>query len=460
MSPSPYARIPQLDRLLRSPEGVSLLERYNRALVVEALRVTLEETRSRLAEGTQPSVETAALLADAETRLRRADRPRLRRVINATGVVLHTNLGRAVLAPAAVEAVALAASGHSNVEMDLDTGERGSRQSLVAGRLCRLTGAEAAAVFNNNAAAVFLALTALASGREVIVSRGELVEIGGAFRIPDIITSGGARLVEVGTTNRTRLDDYRRAITPETGLLLKVHPSNFRVVGFTENVSPGDLAALGREMGIPTMLDAGSGALTEAPMAGWEEEPGVREAVAGGLDLVTFSGDKLLGGPQAGIVVGKSAHVERLARHPLARALRCDKLTLAALEATLRIHEAGRAREEIPTYRYLSRTVEEIGPMVDRALASLLPPLHGEAMDGVSQVGGGSLPGQELPTRLLALRADGLSDTELARRLRANDPPIIGRTHNGRVLLDFRAVADDELPPVLAALEAIRDDLP
>jgi L-seryl-tRNA(Ser) seleniumtransferase len=343
--------------------------------------------------------------------------------------------------------------------MDLETGRRGSRQSHVAGRLCRLTGAEAAAVFNNNAAAVFLALTALASGREVIVSRGQLVEIGGSFRVPEIIQSGGARLVEVGTTNRTRLDDYRRALTEQTAMILKVHPSNYRVVGFTESVESSDLAALGRERGVPVMEDLGSGALVDLAAHGIGDEPQVGASVAAGLDLVSISGDKLLGGPQAGILLGKKTYIDAVKRHPLARALRCDKMTLAALEATLRLYEEERAWEEIPTLRYLKRSREEIRRLAEQVLPRIEPPLCAELVPGHSQVGGGSLPGEQLPTCLLSLSCEGVSEADLARRLRSGEPPIMGRTNAGKVLLDFRTVEEEEIQLIADALDAVRADL-
>jgi L-seryl-tRNA(Ser) seleniumtransferase len=427
--------------------------------VLESLRAALEEARERIQAGNPDIPEEDGFISAAGERLARLSRPSLRRVVNATGVVLHTNLGRSALAPAAVEAVREAAAYHSNLEMDLETGQRGSRQSHVADRLCRLTGAEAAAVFNNNAAAVFLALTALSAGREVIVSRGQLVEIGGSFRIPEIVQSGGARLVEVGTTNRTRLEDYRRAITDQTAMILKVHPSNYRVVGFTESVESEELAALGREYGIPVMEDLGSGALVDLSARGIGDEPQAGASVDAGLDLVTVSGDKLLGGPQAGILRGKKAYIDEVKRHPLARALRCDKVTLAALEATLRLYESGRAWEEIPTLRYLSRSVEEIRGMAECVMSRIKPPLHADLLPGHSQVGGGSLPGEQLPTCLLALSCDGLSDAELSRRLRAGETPVVGRTNAGRVLLDFRTVEEVVIPLILAALEAVRADL-
>ncbi|MBW3625052.1 MAG: L-seryl-tRNA(Sec) selenium transferase [Armatimonadetes bacterium] len=459
MSESAYSRLPQLDRLLRSPRGQDLLSRYPRRRVTDAMRSLLEEARDAIHAGNAAPRNEDEFFDRAENRLGLLFQPSLRRVINATGIVIHTNLGRSVLAPSALQAMVEVAGHHSNLEMDLETGLRGSRQSHIADLLCRLTGAEAAAVFNNNAAAVFLALTAFAAGREVIVSRGQLVEIGGSFRIPEIIQSGGARLVEVGTTNRTRLEDYRKALTPDTALLLKVHPSNYRVVGFTETVASEELVTLGREHGIPVMEDLGSGALADLAARGVGQEPQVSESIRAGLDLVAISGDKLLGGPQAGILLGRKEFIEPVKRHPLARALRCDKMTLAALEATLHLYDAERAWEEIPTLRYLSRTPETIRNMAERVNASLLATFAGEIVAGTSQVGGGSLPEEELPTFLLSLQAENVTDSELAFRLRRSEPPIIGRTQGGRVLLDFRTVEEEEIPLIVAALDQIREDL-
>lgn len=458
MSDPSFAQLPQLGRLLQLPEGVELLNRYPRSRVVDALRTVLNDAREAIRAGIFHFPEHLGYLKAAEDRLRSFARPSLRRVINATGIVIHTNLGRSVLARSAIEAVVQAA-GHSNLEMELEGGRRGSRHSHVDDLLCRLTGTEDAAVFNNNAAAVFLALTALASGREVIVSRGELVEIGGSFRIPEIIQSGGARLVEVGTTNRTRIEDYRRAITPETALLLKVHPSNYRVVGFTESVAAAELAALGKAHRIPVMEDLGSGAMVDLSAHGLGEEPQVAERLNAGMDLVAFSGDKLMGGPQAGILLGKQAYIERIKRHPLARAFRCDKMTLAALEATLHLYEEERAWEEIPTLRYLSRSPDQIRDLAERVRNTVRPPLHSKIVPGFSQVGGGSMPTEELPTHLLSLWTDGISDAELAYRLRCCEPPVIGRTQGGRVLLDMRTMEEEEVPVLAAALESIREHL-
>ncbi len=367
---------------------------------------------------------------------------RLRRVINATGVVLHTNLGRAPLPDAAVARLTEVAGSWTNLELDLVTGRRGSRQEHLAPLLRRLTGAEAALVVNNCAAAVLLALSALAAGRDVIVSRGELVEIGDGFRIPDVLARSGARLVEVGTTNRTRVDDYRRAIGPQTALILRVHPSNFRVVGFAEQPSLGVLAEVAREAGVPLVDDLGSGALL--PLG---DEPTARESVAAGADLVCFSGDKLLGGPQAGIVVGRADLVERLRRDPLQRALRADRLTLAALEGTLAIYlDPDRARRELPVLRALG----EDGPTV-RARAERLAALTGgEVEETVARVGGGALPLAELPSFACAL------EERLTAPLRLGSLAVVGIVRDGRLLLDARTIRDDEVELVAGAVAAAR----
>ena len=373
------------------------------------------------------------------TELARARTPSLRRVLNATGVIVHTNLGRAPLADAALEHVREAARGYSNLEYDLTTGSRGSRQDHVASILRRLTGADAALVVNNNAAAVLLALAALAEGREVVVSRGELIEIGDGFRIPDVLARSGARLVEVGTTNRTRAADYERAIGPETAVLLRVHQSNFRVVGFTEQPRVEELAAVARRHELPLVDDLGSGVLTDLT-----DEPSARDALAAGANLVCFSGDKLLGGPQAGIVVGRADLVERLRRHPLQRALRADKLTLAALEGTLLAYVDEPRR--IPVLRMLSEPGEAVRSRAER-LAELV---GGTVEETVARVGGGALPLAELPSFACAI------EEQLAAALRTGQPPVVGIVRDGRLLLDCRTLADGELAEVAAAVDAAR----
>jgi L-seryl-tRNA(Ser) seleniumtransferase len=457
--------LPSVDEVLRELDGQETLPRPR---LVEAVRAVLEESRRAvLAAASAEELERIPVAAPAlrgriETRLEAVAAWHLDRVINATGVVLHTNLGRALLGGAALARLALIACHYSNLELDVRTKERGSRYSHVDGLLCRLTGAEASLVVNNNAAAVLLALESLARGREVVVSRGELIEIGGAFRVPDIMARSGARLVEVGTTNRTRLADYAAAIGPETALLLKVHPSNYRVVGFTESVTTRELAELGRTRGVPVMEDLGSGSFLDLRPYGLPHEPTAPETVAAGVDLVTFSGDKLLGGPQAGIVVGRKALVERLGKNPMNRALRIDKLTLAALEATLRAYEEpARALETIPTLRMLTEPEAAVRRRAQRCLRGLpgavRERLGARVVADRAQVGGGALPTVELPTAALALGSAGHPAEVLDARLRDGRPPIIGRIADDRLLLDCRTIDDSEVAIVVAAVKALAD---
>ncbi len=425
--------LPSVDGLLRDER----LKGEPHELAVEAARATLARAREEIAAGREPGPLVEGVLDE----LGRGRKPALRRVLNATGVLVHTNLGRAPLAPAALARVAEVGAGYSNLEYDLEAGERGSRQDHLAALLSRLTGAEAALVVNNNAAAVLLALAALAEGREVVVSRGELIEIGDGFRIPDVLARSGARLVEVGTTNRTRAADYEQAIGPDTALVLRVHQSNFRVVGFSEQPRLSELADVARRHELPLVDDLGSGAL--APVG---DEPTPAESLRAGADLVTFSGDKLLGGPQAGVVVGRRELVERLRRHPLQRALRADKLTLAALEGTLAA-VLDPALGEIPVLRMLHEPVERVRERAER-LAGLV---GGEVEETVARVGGGALPLAELPSAACAVEED------LADRLRNGEPPVIGIVRDGRLLLDCRTLADAEVDEAAAAIVAARE---
>jgi L-seryl-tRNA(Ser) seleniumtransferase len=416
-------------RLRDLPSVDELVRGLDDPLAVDVARRVLEAAREEIRAGAEPGDLEARLREELAT----ARRPRLRRVVNATGVIVHTNLGRAPLAEEAIERVVDVARGYSNLEYDLTAGARGSRQDHVAEILRRLTGAEAALVVNNNAAAVLLVLAALAEGREVLVSRGELIEIGDGFRIPDVLARSGARLREVGTTNRTRAADYERAIGDETALLLRVHQSNFRVVGFTELPKLEGLAAVARRHELPLVDDLGSGVLVELA-----DEPSAKESLAAGADLVTFSGDKLLGGPQAGIVVGRAELVEKLRRHPLQRALRADKLTLAALEGTLALYLD--APERIPVLRMLRD--DRVRERADR-LASLT---GGSVEETVARVGGGALPLAELPSFACAL------DEALAAPLRSADPPVVGIVRDGRLLLDCHTLRDDEVDEVAHAV--------
>jgi L-seryl-tRNA(Ser) seleniumtransferase len=431
--------LPSVDELARDER----LAGEPAALAVEAARAALARAREAIRAGHDPG----DLAERAVEELASARAPSLRRALNATGVIVHTNLGRAPLAEAALDRALEVGRSYSNLEYDLTTGSRGSRQSHVAAILRRLTGAEAALVVNNNAAAVMLALAALAEGREVLVSRGELIEIGDGFRIPDVLVRSGARLREVGTTNRTRVADYERAIGPETAVLLRVHQSNFRVVGFTEQPALDELAAVARRHELPLVDDLGSGALSNNLLLG--DEPTARESLAAGADLVCFSGDKLLGGPQAGIVVGKAELVERLRRHPLQRALRADKLTIAALEGTLGLYlDPERAAQEVPVLRMLHEPGEAVRARAQR----LSEAVQGEVEETVARVGGGALPLAELASFACAV------EEELAAPLRAVESPVVGVIRDGRLLLDCRTLTDAEAEEAAALVLAARSE--
>ncbi len=441
--------LPSVDELLGRPPLRVLAERHGRVAVVRAARETIARRRRALLDGDDgPSSVDAE---DVTRVLREQTRPGLRRVLNATGVVLHTNLGRAPLAEAALDAIRDVAAGYSNLEWELTTGGRGHRHAAIEPLLTALTGCEAALVVNNGAGATWLVLAALGVGREAIVSRGELVEIGGGFRIPDVMAASGCQLVEVGTTNKTRRADYERAIGDRTALLVKVHRSNFALVGFTEECAPADLAALAHERGLLAYHDLGAGCLAPLEGEGLPAEPTVAQSFTAGLDVVTFSGDKLLGGPQAGVIAGRRAVIERISDHPLLRALRPDKLTLAALEATLRLHQDGRA-DEVPALRLLAtseatlreRAEQLCGALVAEGIAATATPVD-------APVGGGSLPLASLRSWAVAL--PGPADA-LAARLRAGELPVVTRVHDGRVLLDLRTIAAEELDGLRAAVVA------
>jgi L-seryl-tRNA(Ser) seleniumtransferase len=444
-----------VDELLQELSMRETAQSLPRWTTVEAIREVLECWRRRIAG--QPSESApadlpsrTALVAEAEQLALRLCRPALRRLINATGVVIHTNLGRAPLADVGIERMIEVAQGYSNLEYDLDRGDRGSRQDHVEQLLCRLTGAEAALAVNNNAAAVLLAVNTLAEGMEVIVSRGELVEIGDSFRIPDILRRAGGILREVGTTNRTYLRDYEDAIGPTSAMLLKVHTSNFRIQGFARQVSIAELTSLGQKVDLPVVEDVGSGALVDLSQIGLTKEPMPSESIRVGADLVTFSGDKLLGGPQAGLIVGKRLLVDRLRRNPLARAIRIDKLSLAALEATLRLYlDEGRAFSCIPVLRALAIPLQDIERRArhlrDRIAALAPDRLEVSIIDGTSEVGGGALPMEAIPTQLVAVQAAHLTASLLEERLRRTDPPVMVRIRDDRIVLDPRTVSEDDL---------------
>ena len=459
-------QLPSVDGLAQACQQGNGTGHPSPTRLLEAARGVLERKRHQVLAATTPEELTAidlqheALKAEVATWLIKANQPHFRRVINATGVILHTNLGRALLSQAAVENVALLASHYSNLEYDLERGQRGDRYVAVVNLLQRLTGAEEALVVNNNAAAVLLALQALAAGREVVVSRGELIEIGGSFRIPDIMRSSGATLHEVGTTNKTHLTDYKTAINERTALLLKVHTSNYRIVGFTETVPREALVRLGNECQLPVMEDLGSGNLVDLAAYGLEQEPTVSEVVRAGVDVVTFSGDKLLGGPQAGILVGKKRYIEVLNRSPLNRALRIDKMTLAALEATLRHYlDPDAAVREIPTLQMITAPMQA----VNRRARRLLRQLKGVGGDDwsvsvqadVSEVGAGALPLTKIATQVISVRSTQMSATEIEQSFRRQDPPVLGRIQQDTFLLDMRMVQDHELPEVVQAFRRV-----
>ncbi len=464
MSDDARRRIPSIDVLLAAPGAGALVERFGRPATVEALRAAADAMREALASGAAPApVEGAGwYLERARGALESASVPSLRRVINATGVVIHTNLGRAPLAAEALEAVQRAAAGYTALEYDLVEGRRGSRYDHCVALLRELTGAEDALVVNNNAAALVLALNTLAEGAGVAVSRGELVEIGGGFRVPEILERSGARLVEVGSTNRTRLADYRAAVEEgRASLLLKVHRSNFRVLGFTEEASVQELAKLAAGSGVPLVYDLGSGLLVDAASLGLPPEPLAADALAAGAELVCVSGDKVLGGPQAGIVLGRGALVERLRRNPLCRALRVDKMTLAALEATLRLYrDPERARRAVPVLEMITRSagaLEEEARQMAEALARH-PAVAAVVRPGAGAVGGGTFPEVALEGPVVAVEVRGLAPHELARRLREQEPPVVARVADERLTLDPRTLLEGDVEVVVRSVLRVVDE--
>ena len=448
---SPFRDLPSVDRLLADDRVAALIHDHGRDSVTDLARLVLDEYRQVITKAGAPPLQPVAdaLLARAASTFR----PSLVRVINATGVIIHTNLGRAPLSRAAIEAMQRVATGYSNLEYDVETGERGSRFSHLDDTLCRITGAEAGIAVNNNASALLLALSALCRDREVIISRGQLVEIGGGFRIPDVMRQSGAHLVEVGTTNRTYLRDYAEAITDRTAAILRVHSSNFRVVGFVEETPLASLAALARERGLLLLDDVGSGALLDTRDFGLSAEPMVQDSVRAGVNVTLASGDKLLGGPQSGIAVGRREAIETMRRHPLARAVRADKTTIAALAATLDHYARGEAVEAIPVWRMLAADPDILGRRArswSRACGA-----HAVAVPGQSTVGGGSLPSEELPTTVCAVDPPRGNATAFAAALRAASPPIVARISEDRVLLDPRTVDPSEDGHVEATLAAL-----
>ncbi len=449
---SPYGALPSVDRMLSDERTQALIERYSRPVVLDLLRASLADARTAIAGG-KPAPSPSEIIASLTERVEASERPWPFPVINATGVILHTNIGRSPLSDDAIEAMRRTAQGYTNLELDLDSGRRGSRQTHISELVSRVTGADAALVVNNNASAVMLGLAAIAAGKEVIVSRGEAVEIGGGFRIPDVLSQSGATLVEVGTTNRTYAADYESAITERTGALLAVHASNFRVMGFTHAPHIAELAAIGARHNIPVLHDLGSGCLLDTSAFGIEREPMPQDSVKANVGLSFFSGDKLLGGPQAGIIAGTAPLVSAAARHPLARAMRIDKISMAALAATLSHYIRGEALQKIPVWRVLSMPSARV-----KAVASEWASALGETasvVESQSTIGGGSLPGETLPSWAVALDCDSIGGANaVSRRMRQARKPVLGRIEAGRLLLDPRTVLPDEHDALLKTVAA------
>ncbi|MDY6852340.1 MAG: L-seryl-tRNA(Sec) selenium transferase [Thermodesulfobacteriota bacterium] len=457
-------RLPAVDQILEEPQVKKLLQVLPRRLILKAVRETLDHFRGLILNGgfkdRPPDLSRSNIVADLEQRALALARPNFRRVVNATGVIIHTNLGRSLLAEEALAAIETAGRYYNNLEFELSQGRRGLRYSHVEGLLCELTGAEAGLIVNNNAAAVLLTLETLAQGREVIVSRGELVEIGGSFRIPDVMARSGAILVEVGTTNKTHLKDYEEAITDRTAMPMKVHQSNFRIVGFTELVEAKDLADLAHSRGLPVIEDLGSGSLVDLSVYGLRKEPTVQETVAAGVDVTTFSGDKLLGGPQAGLIIGRRDIIDRIKDNPLNRALRIDKFTLAALEATLRLYlDEETAVEDVPTLRMITTPYQRLRKRAARLKRKLTAAAGGTVevgwSDGFSRIGGGALPDEGLKTRLVTLCPLKISVNRLEEWFRSWPTPIIGRIENELFIMDTRTMDDGDFDLAAAALAGL-----
>jgi L-seryl-tRNA(Ser) seleniumtransferase len=455
---NPFRDLPSIARLLDQPILLAVRASHSQEAITAAARDEVEALRTAIAAGGAPALDVDAIAGRVAARLDSEAVPALRTVINATGIVLHTNLGRSPLHEEAARAAYEAGRGYLNLELDLATGKRSSRQDAVRYGVCSLTGAEAATAVNNCAAATVIVLRALAAGREVIVSRGQLIEIGGSFRIPDIMAVSGATLREVGTTNITRVADYEAAIGPNTAAIMRVHTSNYRVRGFTSAVELAELVALGTKHNVPVIDDTGSGQAVDLAPFGLPGEPLVSAGIAAGADLVLFSGDKLLGGPQAGIIAGKAAHIARIERDPLMRAFRLDKMTLAALEATLRLYrDPAKALREVPTLRMLTTPLAELRRRCEALAERLrtLPGLTAEVRDDTAYVGGGSLPDVAVPTAVIALTLAGVSESDLAARLRTGTPAVVGRVQAGALLLDLRAVFERQEDELFAAMKQV-----
>ncbi|MBI4682012.1 MAG: L-seryl-tRNA(Sec) selenium transferase [Nitrospirae bacterium] len=444
------SQLPQVNECLMSPHGQKWLESHYRAIVIRSIREVIDSKRKEILAGADPEITIDAIAAEIEKAIKKHSAYKLRPLINASGVIIHTNLGRAILSDRAIENVVANAGGYSNLEYDISKGKRGKRYSHIKDIIRELTGAEDAIVVNNNAAAVLICLDTFAKGKEVIVSRGELVEIGGSFRIPAVMQASGAVLREVGTTNKTHLSDYENAVCGNTGLLMKVHQSNYKVIGFTEEVPVEKLVKLGKDFNIPVIDDLGSGCLISLEKFRLYGEPTVQEVIRQGADLVTFSGDKLLGGPQAGIIVGKEKLIQEIQKNPMLRALRIDKMTFAALEATfMQYLDEEKALKEIPTIRMLTQPVEVIRKRAGKILASLKKSLSGQADMNIvpdqSRAGGGSLPETDFPTYAVSVKPSGISVNALEERLRLGNPPVIARIQGDVLLVDARTIQDREV---------------
>ncbi|MGF7056471.1 L-seryl-tRNA(Sec) selenium transferase [Brassicibacter mesophilus] len=463
-----FSRLPKVDQLLSEQKISHLLETMPREIVLESIREEIERLRNLISQGSitldeiDNEIQTISELI--EIRVQGKLKPRLRKVINGTGVVIHTNLGRSLISNKIINNVVEIASSYNNLEFDLEKGSRGSRYSHLEDIIKRITGAEAALVVNNNAAAVMLVLSSLAENKEVIVSRGELVEIGGSFRVPDVMEQSGAKLVDVGTTNKTHYWDYEKAIGEDTSALLKVHTSNYRILGFTSNVSLEEMVELGAKYNVPVVEDLGSGVLIDLSKYGLEYEPTVQESIKAGVDVVTFSGDKLLGGPQAGIIIGKKKYIDIMKKHPLNRALRIDKFTISALEATLKLYlDEKEALEDIPTLKMLTTPIEELNQkallLQNRLFDSINDVLKIEVVDDFSQVGGGSMPLEQIPTKCVMIYSNEASVSMVERKLRQLPTPIITRLYKDRIFIDMRTVDIAEIDTIVSGFKHLVDNI-
>ncbi len=459
-----FSSIPKVDEILNRNDIIELLQRHPRITVVDSIRKQINNIRNYISNSPEDdlidfSINIDEIVNKVRKEVDKANEMKLRRVINATGVVLHTNLGRALISDDVKEKILEVACNYSTLEFDLSNGKRGSRYSHVEEIICKLTGAESALVVNNNAAAVLLVLNTLAKEKEVIVSRGQLVEIGGSFRVPDVMAQSGAKLVEVGTTNKTHLYDYENNINEETAAILKVHSSNYKILGFSKSVEVEELSSVCKKHNLPLIEDIGSGTLIDFSKYGFTYEPTVLESLNKGVDIVTFSGDKLLGGPQAGIIVGKKEYIDKMKKNQLTRALRVDKMTLVCLEATLRLYlDETEAIKKIPTLKMLTMNIDEINENaseLSKKLQSIAKNISIELIDGYSQVGGGSMPLEKIPTKLISLSSNYITANEIERYLRNNEIPIISRIQEDRVLLDVRTIKSDEFEIIVKAINDI-----